>query len=111
MTSLLCHATCISLSSNQIQDLDELEVYGSESQSGHSATIASYKFEVCDSVINIGPIKDMALGMPAFLSVGLSVCIEGRERERRAEYIYMYMRILQHVKSASEHVHAYMHRQ
>ena len=52
-------------------DLDELEVYGSESQSSGPSTLASYKFEVCDSLLNIGPIKDMALGMPAFLSVSL----------------------------------------
>ena len=44
-------------------------MYGSESQSSGPSTLASYKFEVCDSVLNIGPIKDMALGMPAFLSV------------------------------------------
>ena len=52
-------------------DLDELEVYGSESQSGSgtSSSLASYKFEVRDSLINIGPIKVMSLGMPAFLSV------------------------------------------
>ena len=55
------------LSSNP--DQDELEVYGSEIQSSGPSTLASYKFEVCDSVLNIGPIKDMALGMPAFLSV------------------------------------------
>lgn len=57
---------CLYLSN---QDLDELEVYGSESQSGGPSTLASYKFEVCDSLLNIGPIKDMTLGMPAFLSV------------------------------------------
>lgn len=53
-------------------DQDELEVYGSESQSSGPSTLASYKFEVCDSLLNIGPIKDMALGMPAFLSVSRS---------------------------------------
>lgn len=52
-----------------IPDQDELEVYGSESQTSGPSTLASYKFEVCDSILNIGPIKDMALGMPAFLSV------------------------------------------
>ena len=50
-------------------DLDELEVYGSDTQSGGTTSLASYKFEVCDSLVNIGPIKDMTLGMPAFLSV------------------------------------------
>lgn len=52
-----------------ISDLDELEVYGSDTQSGGTTSLASYKFEVCDSLVNIGPIKDMTLGMPAFLSV------------------------------------------
>ena len=59
-----CHNYIIPL------DLDELEVYGSsEAQSGGTTSLASYKFEVCDSLLNIGPIKDMTLGMPAFLSV------------------------------------------
>ena len=46
-------------------------MYGSDSQSGSgtSSSLASYKFEVCDSLMNIGPIKEMSLGMPAFLSV------------------------------------------
>ena len=69
MMSPLHHILC----SNP--DQDELEVYGSDSQSSGPSTLASYKFEVCDSVLNIGPIKDMALGMPAFLSVSWVNCV------------------------------------
>lgn len=68
MSSPLYHSMLL-LSHPSNPDQDELEVYGSESQSSGPSALASYKFEVCDSVLNIGPIKDMALGMPAFLSV------------------------------------------
>ena len=59
----LCHHYDILLG----EDPDELEVYGSDVQSG--PMLASYKFEVCDSVLNIGPIVDSTIGEPAFLSV------------------------------------------
>lgn len=49
-----------------IRDLDELEVYGSETQT--SVHIASYAFEVCDSLLNIGPCGNISMGEPAFLS-------------------------------------------
>uniref|UniRef100_A0A8C4Q1K6 Cleavage and polyadenylation specificity factor subunit 1 n=1 Tax=Eptatretus burgeri TaxID=7764 RepID=A0A8C4Q1K6_EPTBU len=49
-----------------IDDLDEIEVYGSELQSG--TQLASYSFEVCDSILNIGPCANVAMGEPAFLS-------------------------------------------
>ncbi|PSN32102.1 Cleavage and polyadenylation specificity factor subunit 1 [Blattella germanica] len=49
-----------------IRDLDELEVYGSEAQT--SVQIASYVFEVCDSLLNIGPCGNISMGEPAFLS-------------------------------------------
>ncbi|XP_067007220.1 cleavage and polyadenylation specificity factor subunit 1 isoform X2 [Anabrus simplex] len=49
-----------------IRDLDELEVYGSETQT--SVQIASYVFEVCDSLLNIGPCGNISMGEPAFLS-------------------------------------------
>lgn len=48
------------------EDPDELEVYGPDVSSG--PTLASYKFEVCDSVLNIGPIGNLTVGEPAFLS-------------------------------------------
>ncbi|XP_046387222.1 cleavage and polyadenylation specificity factor subunit 1 isoform X1 [Ischnura elegans] len=51
---------------SDIKDLDELEVYGSEDQT--SVLIASYVFEVCDSLLNIGPCGDISMGEPAFLS-------------------------------------------
>lgn len=51
---------------SDIRDLDELEVYGSEAQT--SIHIASYTFEVCDSLLNIGPCGNISMGEPAFLS-------------------------------------------
>ncbi|XP_023931604.1 cleavage and polyadenylation specificity factor subunit 1-like [Lingula anatina] len=50
-----------------IDDLDDLEVYGSsETQAG--TQITSYTFEVCDSIMNIGPCGQIVMGEPAFLS-------------------------------------------
>uniref|UniRef100_T1J479 Cleavage and polyadenylation specificity factor subunit 1 n=1 Tax=Strigamia maritima TaxID=126957 RepID=T1J479_STRMM len=49
-----------------IEDPDELEVYGSETHTATRAT--SYSFEVCDSLLNIGPCGQMSAGEPAFLS-------------------------------------------
>lgn len=39
---------------------EELEVYGSGLK--HSVQLTSFTFEVCDSVLNVGPISQMALG-------------------------------------------------
>ncbi|XP_063041814.1 cleavage and polyadenylation specificity factor subunit 1 [Engraulis encrasicolus] len=47
-------------------ELDEIEVYGSEAQSG--TQLATYSFEVCDSILNIGPCANASMGEPAFLS-------------------------------------------
>ncbi|KAH9362193.1 hypothetical protein HPB48_002171 [Haemaphysalis longicornis] len=47
-------------------DPDELEVYGSETMATKQLT--SYTFEVCDSLINIGPCGKICMGEPAFLS-------------------------------------------
>nr|AAI54419.1 Cpsf1 protein [Danio rerio] len=44
----------------------EIEVYGSEAQSG--TQLATYSFEVCDSILNIGPCASASMGEPAFLS-------------------------------------------
>ncbi|KAJ8681514.1 hypothetical protein QAD02_017306 [Eretmocerus hayati] len=49
-----------------IRDPEELEVYGSETQT--SIQITSYTFEVCDSLLNIGPCGNISMGEPAFLS-------------------------------------------
>uniref|UniRef100_A0A7N6BBV7 RSE1/DDB1/CPSF1 second beta-propeller domain-containing protein n=1 Tax=Anabas testudineus TaxID=64144 RepID=A0A7N6BBV7_ANATE len=46
--------------------VDEIEVYGSEAQSG--TQLATYSFEVCDSLLNIGPCGMASMGEPAFLS-------------------------------------------
>uniref|UniRef100_A0AAY5EY66 RSE1/DDB1/CPSF1 second beta-propeller domain-containing protein n=1 Tax=Electrophorus electricus TaxID=8005 RepID=A0AAY5EY66_ELEEL len=43
-----------------------LVVYGSEAQSG--TQLATYSFEVCDSILNIGPCVNASMGEPAFLS-------------------------------------------
>ncbi|XP_015127450.1 cleavage and polyadenylation specificity factor subunit 1 [Diachasma alloeum] len=50
----------------EIKDSEELEVYGSETQT--SMQITSYIFEVCDSLLNIGPCGNISMGEPAFLS-------------------------------------------
>ncbi|TGZ49690.1 Cleavage and polyadenylation specificity factor subunit 1 [Temnothorax longispinosus] len=49
-----------------IKDPEELEVYGSETHT--SIQITSYIFEVCDSLLNIGPCGNISMGEPAFLS-------------------------------------------
>lgn len=51
---------------NLPDELDEIEVYGSEAQSG--TQLATYSFEVCDSMLNIGPCSSASMGEPAFLS-------------------------------------------
>ena len=52
---------------SSIDDLDELEVYGtSTTQSDFQLT--QYSFEVCDSLLNIGPCAHIVMGEPAFLS-------------------------------------------
>ena len=51
------------------EDFDELEVYGSGQASVQ--TLASYKFQVFDSLLNIGPISNLTVSQPAFLSVSL----------------------------------------
>jgi cleavage and polyadenylation specificity factor subunit 1 len=59
-------STCEEPSSPVLDDMDELEVYGTEAQSG--TELASYTFEVCDSIVNIAPIARIILGEPSFLS-------------------------------------------
>lgn len=49
-----------------IEDPEELEVYGSEMQT--TKQITSYTFEVCDSLLNIGPCGRICMGEPAFQS-------------------------------------------
>ncbi|CAG05995.1 unnamed protein product [Tetraodon nigroviridis] len=49
-----------------VDEVDEIEVYGSEAQSG--TQLATYSFEVCDSILNIGPCANASMGEPAFLS-------------------------------------------
>ena len=51
-----------------IRDID-LEVYGNSGDPGrHSAVISSYTFDVCDSLLNLGPCGNVSMGEPAFLS-------------------------------------------
>ncbi|XP_071482088.1 cleavage and polyadenylation specificity factor subunit 1-like [Diadema antillarum] len=50
-----------------LDDADELEVYGKEIQKT-GTHLASYSFEICDSLLNIGPCGNMIMGEPAFLS-------------------------------------------
>ena len=53
-----------------IQDID-LEVYGTkidELNTTVTSVITSYNFEVCDSILNIGPCGHLAMGQPFFIS-------------------------------------------
>nr|XP_057903484.1 cleavage and polyadenylation specificity factor subunit 1 isoform X2 [Doryrhamphus excisus]XP_057903485.1 cleavage and polyadenylation specificity factor subunit 1 isoform X2 [Doryrhamphus excisus]XP_057903486.1 cleavage and polyadenylation specificity factor subunit 1 isoform X2 [Doryrhamphus excisus] len=56
----------VECSTNWTDEVDEIEVYGSEAQSG--TQLATYSFEVCDSILNIGPCANASMGEPAFLS-------------------------------------------
>ncbi|XP_041102414.1 cleavage and polyadenylation specificity factor subunit 1-like isoform X1 [Polyodon spathula] len=49
-----------------LDEVDEIEVYGNEAQTG--TQLATYSFEVCDSILNIGPCANASMGEPAFLS-------------------------------------------
>lgn len=57
---------CMASDVLDIRDPEELEVYGNQKQAG--VQITSYVFEVCDSLINIGPCGNISIGEPAFLS-------------------------------------------
>ncbi|XP_030753926.1 cleavage and polyadenylation specificity factor subunit 1 [Sitophilus oryzae] len=57
---------CIASDVMDIRDPEELEVYGNQKQAG--VQITSYIFEVCDSLLNIGPCGNISVGEPAFLS-------------------------------------------
>lgn len=57
---------CMASDVMDIRDPEELEVYGNQKQAG--VQITSYVFEVCDSLINIGPCGNISIGEPAFLS-------------------------------------------
>ena len=48
-------------------DPEELDMYKGFKSTGHSHT--TFNFEVCDSILNIGPISDITVAQPAFLSV------------------------------------------
>jgi cleavage and polyadenylation specificity factor subunit 1 len=54
---------------------DDLEVYGQESTSS-SSRIGSYSFEVCDSLLNIGPCGNVSMGEPAFLSEEFAAAVK-----------------------------------
>jgi len=51
---------------------EELEVYGSTQETVHHK-ISAFSFEVCDSLLNIGPCGYVSMGEPAFLSEEFSV--------------------------------------
>ena len=52
------------------QDKDLLEVYGHSDTSMNSSKtkLSSYAFEVCDSLLNIGPCGQVSMGEPSFIS-------------------------------------------
>ncbi|CAK8674598.1 unnamed protein product [Clavelina lepadiformis] len=47
-------------------DVEDLEMYGRDTVT--SEPLSSYNFQVCDSILNIGPCGGAELGEPAFLS-------------------------------------------
>uniref|UniRef100_H2YEY2 Cleavage/polyadenylation specificity factor A subunit C-terminal domain-containing protein n=1 Tax=Ciona savignyi TaxID=51511 RepID=H2YEY2_CIOSA len=47
-------------------DIEDLEMYGKDTVTAEP--LSSYKFEVCDSLLNIGPCGAAELGEPAYLS-------------------------------------------
>ncbi|XP_075705549.1 cleavage and polyadenylation specificity factor subunit 1, partial [Rhinoderma darwinii] len=57
-----------------VDEIDEIEVYGNEMQSG--TQLSTYSFEVCDSILNIGPCAMASMGEPAFLSEEFQNCLE-----------------------------------
>lgn len=54
--------------SDALDDLDDLEVYGKSAVQTTDKRITQYTFEVCDSILNIGPCGYSAMGEPALLS-------------------------------------------
>lgn len=70
---------------------EELEVYGSGYKT--SVQLTSYIFEVCDSVLNVGPIAHMA--------VGERICEE--EMEEGAEVQFVPSKLDVEVVTASGH--------
>lgn len=57
---------CMASDVLDIRDPEELEVYGNQKQA--DIQITNYIFEVCDSLLNIGPCGNISIGEPAFLS-------------------------------------------
>ena len=58
----------LAVQETRMDDLDELEVYGQSNAQTSDRRIAQYTFEVCDSILNIGPCGYSAMGEPALLS-------------------------------------------
>jgi len=46
-----------------------LELYGHSESTDMTSQGFSFSLSVCDSLLNIGPITDLAIGDPSFLSV------------------------------------------
>lgn len=57
---------CMASDVLDIRDPEELEVYGNQKQA--SLQITSYVFEVCDTLLNVGPCGNISIGEPAFIS-------------------------------------------
>ncbi|CAG9824249.1 unnamed protein product [Phaedon cochleariae] len=66
---------CMASDVMDIRDPEELEVYGNQRQTD-SIQITSYVFEVCDSLLNIGPCGNVSIGEPAFLSEEFNSAID-----------------------------------
>ncbi|XP_065344117.1 cleavage and polyadenylation specificity factor subunit 1 [Cloeon dipterum] len=64
---------CMATNVAELKDPEELEVYGKEDKA--SVQITSFSFEVCDSLLNIGPCGNISIGEPAFLSEEFSTTV------------------------------------
>ena len=47
-------------------EMDDTELFGNQETAAYN--LQSFSFEVCDSLLNIGPCGQVAMGEPAFLS-------------------------------------------
>lgn len=65
---------CMASDVQDIRDKDELEVYGSDKRT--STELTTYMFEVCDSLMNVGPIGDVSMGEPAFQEAAAAGAVE-----------------------------------
>uniref|UniRef100_H2YEY3 Cleavage/polyadenylation specificity factor A subunit C-terminal domain-containing protein n=1 Tax=Ciona savignyi TaxID=51511 RepID=H2YEY3_CIOSA len=62
----LSYVRIVNHAASTSHDIEDLEMYGKDTVTAEP--LSSYKFEVCDSLLNIGPCGAAELGEPAYLS-------------------------------------------